>query len=92
MRHFQIDLAGRQNARAFVDFFGVEQVKHGQPLYVEDPVHAGDAEAALAVKKIGYMRLPKTGLLSQPQSGEFAALILCCNVRRRFSCRLLNFI
>ena len=64
--------AGRQDGGAFADFGGIEQIEYGKMLDGEDGVHAFEAEAAFAVEEIGDVGLLESGLLGEPESGEFA--------------------
>ena len=66
--------AGRQDAGAFVDLAGIDEVKHGKALYFEHFIHAFDAQAALLVEEVGNVRLLETGLLGQAQAGQMALL------------------
>jgi len=62
-------VAGRGNAGALVDLSGIEKVKDGHMLDAKYTVHAFEAEAALAVQEVGYMRLAEAGLGSELQAG-----------------------
>lgn len=71
---FKFVAAGRDDGGAFVDFGGIEQVEHREALHLQDPVHAFQTEAALAVEKVGDVGLLESGLLGQVEAGEFAGL------------------
>ena len=66
--------AGRDDGGTFVDLGGIEQVEDGKMLNRKDFVHALEAEAALAIEKIGDVGLFEAGLLGEPKSGKLAAL------------------
>ncbi len=89
---FEFVVAGRQDGSALVDFSGIEQVEHRKMLDGEDFVHAFEAEAALAVKEVGDVGLFESGLLRQPESGQFTCFDSPQRILRRLSCRTLNFI
>ncbi len=65
-------IAGRQDGSALIDFGGVEEIEDGEMLDGEDPIHAFEAEAALAVQEVGDVSLLESGLLGQAKSGEIA--------------------
>src|SRR5271156_5703758 len=67
-------VAWRQDGSALVDFGGVEQIEHRKMLDGQDPVHALEAQAALAIQEVGDMSLFKAGLLRQPEPGQVAFL------------------
>jgi len=71
---FKFVVAGGQDGGALVDFGGIEQVEHGKMLHGEYFVHAFEAEAALAVEKVGDVGLFESGLLGEEQATEFACL------------------
>jgi len=64
--------ARRQDGGTFVDFGGIEQIEDGKMLHGEDFVHAFEAETAFLVEKIGDVGLLESGLLGQPEAGQFA--------------------
>jgi hypothetical protein len=70
---FELVATGRQDGGAFVDFGWIEQIEDGEVLDSEDLVHALEAEAAFAIEEVGNMRLFKSSLLGQMESGELAA-------------------
>ena len=70
---FELVATGRQDGGAFVDFGWIEQIEDGEVLDSEDLVHALEAKAAFAVEEVGNMRLFKSSLLGQMESGELAA-------------------
>src|SRR5580658_7010410 len=67
-------VAGRQDGSAPVDLGGVEQIEHGKMLDGQDPVHALEAQAALAIQEVRDVSLFKAGLLRQPKAGQVAFL------------------
>ncbi len=68
---FEFVVAGGQDGGTLVDFGRIEQVEDGKMLYGEDFVHAFEAEATLPVEKVGDVGLFKSGLLGEPESGQF---------------------
>src|SRR2546426_3045104 len=62
--------AGWQDTGALVDLAGIEQIQNGEALHVQHLVHAFNAEAALAVQKVGDVRLFEAGLLGQAEAGQ----------------------
>ena len=70
---FELVATGRQDGGAFVDFGRIEKIEDGEVLDGEDLVHALEAEAAFAIEEVGNMRLFKSSLLGQMESGELAA-------------------
>ena len=70
---FELVATGRQDGGAFVDFGWIEKIEDGEVLDGEDLVHALEAEAAFAIEEVGNMRLFKSSLLGQMESGELAA-------------------
>jgi hypothetical protein len=73
---FKLSVPWRGDAGALINFFGIEQVKDGEPLDLKDFVHAIEAETALAVEEIGDMGLPEAGLLGEADTGELSVLDL----------------
>ncbi len=67
-------VAGRQDGSALVNFRRVEKIQHGKMLNGEDPIHALEAEAALAIQEVGDVSLFKSRLLRQAEAGQFAFL------------------
>lgn len=70
----ELIVAGRKNGSTLVDLRGIEEIEHGEMLNGENPVHALNAEAALAIQEVGYVSLLESCLLSQPETGEIAFL------------------
>ena len=69
---FEFVGAWRKDGSALVDIRGIEQVEHGKVLHGENFVHAFEAEAALAVEEVRDMGLLESGLLGEPETGQFA--------------------
>ena len=71
---FEVVRAGSNDGGAFIDLGGIEQVKDGEMLDGKDFIHTLQAETALAIEEIGDVGLFESGLLGEPESGEFAAI------------------
>jgi len=69
---FKFVAARRQDGGALVDFGRIEQIEYGETLDGEHFVHAFEAEAALPVEEVGDVGLLESGLLCEPEAGEFA--------------------
>ena len=63
--------AGREDGSALVDLGRIEQVEDGKVLDGKNFVHTFEAEAALSVQEVGDMGLLESGLLRQPEAGQF---------------------
>ena len=70
----ELVVAGRHNRSAFVDLRGIEEIEHGKMLNGEDPVHALEAQAPLAIEEIGDVGLLEAGLFCQTKAGKVALL------------------
>jgi hypothetical protein len=66
---FEIVAGGGKDGGALIDLSGIEQVKNGKVLDMEDLVHTFEAKSAFTVEKVGDMSLFKSGLLSEAESG-----------------------
>src|SRR5439155_19084160 len=67
---FEFIVGRRENAGTLVDFVGIDQVENGKMLHVQHFIHAFQAQAALAIEKIGDMRLLEPRLLGKAESGQ----------------------
>src|ERR1700683_2564283 len=65
-------IAGRHDRSALVNFGWVKQIQHRKMLDSQDPVHALEAQAALAIQEVGDVSLLESGLLRQPEPGQIA--------------------
>ena len=61
---------GGQDAGPLVDLGGVEQVEDRKVLYIQDIVHALQAQSAFAIQEVGDVVLLKTGLCGQMEAGQ----------------------
>jgi hypothetical protein len=67
-------VTGGNDGGALVDLRGIEQVEYGEALDGEDPVHAFEAESALAIQEVRNVCLFESGLLGEAEAGESALL------------------
>src|SRR5271157_4537361 len=67
-------LAWQEDRGALVDFGRVDKIQHRKMLYVQNFVHAFQAEPALAVQEVGDVGLPEAGLVRQTQASEFPCI------------------
>src|SRR6202790_2750836 len=73
---FEFVVARRKDRGALVDFGWIDEIQHRKMLYVQNSVHAFQAESALAVQEVGDVGLLEAGLFRQTQAREFP----CVNV------------
>src|ERR1700733_2274045 len=59
---------------ALVDLGGVEEIQYRKMLDGQNPVHALEAQAALAIEEVGDMSLFEASLLCQTEAGQVAFL------------------